>query len=282
MKQKLYLLFFLLIFDSLCMFTEFACHKCPEKQLNLNEEIKWDDLYRNEFWYELSKESLKKKNKILRKEFYNNNWNCARLHIAAAIAIGADPNIKKHKTFGDRILYLALLQNDIQLIKFLLKNNTNPNAIINILEPPLFYATTMETAQLLLDHGADPKILACDGSSLLHKLILPAYAPQLLKLFLALGLDPNHQDDLSYTPLHQLCLFLEKYEENSPQLKIKIMALLEAGADLTIKNNKNQTVDQTVDDIWQTGYTGNRFFFLDVIEEFKRSKNTLEEYDDIY
>ena len=116
------------------------------------------------------------------------------------------------------------------LIRKLLDAGANPNAIVNNTprarmregSPRIVFATALmraafaadlELVKLLLDHGADPKIISKDGETMLsaaaglafihgyHRGKSPEERLQVVKLFVELGNDVNQADDYGITPL---------------------------------------------------------------------------------
>lgn len=116
------------------------------------------------------------------------------------------------------------------LIRQLLDAGANPNAIVNNTprarmregSPRIVFATVLmraafaadlELVRLLLDRGADPKIISRDGETMVsaasglafihgyHRGKSPEERLQVVKLFVALGNDVNQPDDYGITPL---------------------------------------------------------------------------------
>jgi ankyrin repeat protein len=116
------------------------------------------------------------------------------------------------------------------LIRRLLDAGANPNALVNNTprarmregSPRIVFATALmraafaadlELVRLLLDRGADPKIISRDGETMLsaaaglafihgyHRGKPPGERLQVVKLFVELGNDVNHADDYGITPL---------------------------------------------------------------------------------
>jgi ankyrin repeat protein len=139
------------------------------------------------------------------------------------------------------------------LIRKLLDAGANPNALVNNTprarmregSPRIVFATALtraafagdlELVKLLLDRGADPKILSRDNESMLsaaaglafihgyHRGKSPEERLEVVKLFVKLGNDVNWADDYGITPLMAA--------GNYGNVPI-IQYLIEAGADLS-------------------------------------------------
>jgi uncharacterized protein len=139
------------------------------------------------------------------------------------------------------------------LIRALLAAGADPNAVVNNTprarmregSPRIVFATALmraafagdlELVKLLLDHGADPKVLSRDSETMLsaaaglafihgyHRGRPPEERLQVVKLFVELGNDVNHHDDYGITPLMAA--------GNYGNVPI-IQYLIDAGADLS-------------------------------------------------
>jgi ankyrin repeat protein len=139
------------------------------------------------------------------------------------------------------------------LIRKLLDAGANPNALVNNTprarmregSPRIVFATALmraafaadlELVKLLLDRGADPKIVSRDNETMLsaaaglafihgyHRGKSPEERLQVVKLFVELGNDVNWQDDYGITPLMAAGNF-----GNVPIVQY----LIDAGADLS-------------------------------------------------
>ena len=140
----------------------------------------------------------------------------------------------------------------LPLIRKLLDAGANPNAIVNNTprarmregSPRIVFATALmraafaadlELVKLLLEHGADPKVLSRDNETMLgaaaglgfihgyHRGKSPEERLQVVKLFVELGNDVNHHDDYGITPLMAAANF-----GNVPVIQY----LIDVGADL--------------------------------------------------
>lgn len=72
-----------------------------------------------------------------------------------------DENVAKYKTLtGNTALSEALSRNNFDLVKKLVKKGANVNQNTSSYMPPIFKASTVETASFLIDNGADYKIVS--------------------------------------------------------------------------------------------------------------------------
>ena len=140
----------------------------------------------------------------------------------------------------------------LPLVRKLLDAGANPNAIVNNTprarmregSPRIVFATALMRAafaadldlvKLLLERGADPKIISRDGETMVsaaaglafihgyHRGKSAAERLQVVKLFVELGNDVNHHDDYGITPLMAAANF-----GNVPVIQY----LIDVGADL--------------------------------------------------
>jgi uncharacterized protein len=138
------------------------------------------------------------------------------------------------------------------LIRKLLDAGANPNALVNNTprarmregSPRIVFVTALmraafaadlELVRLLLEHGADPRLVSKDGETMLsaaaglafiqgyHRGKLPAERLQVVKLFVELGNNVNQADDYGITPLMAAA--------NGGDTKL-IQYLVDVGADL--------------------------------------------------
>ena len=94
-----------------------------------------------------------------------------------------------------------------------------------------------EIVQLLLDAGANPNIVACDGSSALHQACESSVAPAVLQLLLQFGGNPNLVND---NPLLHSVLHVSNCHSPLVQQE-KIQILINAGAKVDGQNSTGTT-----------------------------------------
>ncbi|KAG2236854.1 hypothetical protein INT48_002667 [Thamnidium elegans] len=79
------------------------------------------------------------------------------------VETGVDVN--SHDQFGYTAMHAAVSYGQIDIVKYLLEKGANVNIEDFEKDTPLYVAETVEMAQLLLDHGADPKRVNEEGLS---------------------------------------------------------------------------------------------------------------------
>ena len=142
--------------------------------------------------------------------------------------------INQPNEYGWTPLYRALISNNIEAMKELLKEGADPNIANNMNETPLYQAIdndNKEAILLLLDNEANCNICKSDGNSPLH-LAIKKLAVDYIELLLNKGANPNLKNKLyQQTPLHLAI---------KSKLNISIIKLLlEYNADFTIKDKYN-------------------------------------------
>ncbi len=201
----------------------------------------------NSFWEKIAQGNQEEKDEALKiaiNDYYYKGkiWRCGRRFIAAAVEIGADPNIEY--VYGTS-LYHALSQQDYPLTKFLLNHDANPNLKIDGLDPALFNSTKITLAILLLRHNANFKAKGHYNMTLLHKVMNKRYEADLVQLYTAKGVDANASEDLfGNAPLHMLaycCQLPHSSHIDVEEVRKKVDILLAAGASLSAINREGFT-----------------------------------------
>ena len=123
-----------------------------------------DKLELTNFWKVKKQSSQDGKNKLLAKilllPYADKCRNVERLHIAATVMIGADPDTREFylKAYGSSALENACIEQDIPLASLLLKKGADPNIWTGIkILWCAFYHKNEQLARLLLSYGADPE-----------------------------------------------------------------------------------------------------------------------------
>lgn len=130
---------------------------------------------------------------------------------------------------GETPLFKAILKDNIEMAKILIKNgadifNTNYENI-----NPLTIVSSLEMAQLLIDAGFDVSITDDRGNTLLHHAEGLNMRVPMTKLLILNGADVNARNENGNTPLHM-------------QFSYDIIkALIEAGADPNAINSRGET-----------------------------------------
>lgn len=168
--------------------------------------------------------------------FYNNEMTILELLIKYL-------NDCSNKTkYGDTILHKAVLSLRPQIVKLLIERCNNIDDINNKGESPLFlalktldynkkdYNIIYENINLLLDAGANIKLIDKFGSSVLHNLAWGNNGndTKIANLLIKRGADVNHRNNDGLTPLHVAVL--------AGRIKL-IEFLLKNGADPSAMTN---------------------------------------------
>ncbi|KAI9365638.1 kinase-like domain-containing protein [Pilaira anomala] len=74
-------------------------------------------------------------------------------------------DVNSHDQFGYTAMHAAVSYGQLDIVKYLLEKGANVNIEDFEKDTPLYVAETVEMAQLLLDHGADPKRVNEEGLS---------------------------------------------------------------------------------------------------------------------
>jgi hypothetical protein len=118
---------------------------------------------------------------------------------------GADINVEPESV---HLLYSAISQNNIYLVKKLFEHNANPN--IKSCIPPFFMSRTIEMTQLCIDNGADIHKNDSLGQNVLW---YAAGNLNLLKFYLKQGVNPEQLDKYNNSCLlHRYHISLESME----------------------------------------------------------------------
>jgi ankyrin repeat protein len=101
-------------------------------------------------------------------------------------------------------LHLASGNGHLELVKLLLENGANPNAVNESNDTPLHKAVEngyLDLVKLLLENGANPNAVGESNNTPLHKAAANGDL-DLVGLLLENGANPNAVGELNYTPLH--------------------------------------------------------------------------------
>lgn len=159
----------------------------------------------------------------------------------------------------------ACIDLDVNKIEALLKQGADPNyfasadydgpqlAPLNVIATHRFnsFSESYEALNLLLSYDANPNSIDLEGNTALHSYTKHAYRwgcdSDFISLLLDYSADLNMQNDKGDTPAHNLISVLSN-EHNSVfgfECASEILTqLTQAGADLTIKNAQNESVQE--------------------------------------
>ena len=159
---------------------------------------------------------------------------------------GAEVN-NSHEHSGASPLMIAVKKENEELVKVLLEAGADPN-----------YRTFKKRIEYDYEWSAgffmnQVKRKTRDESTVLHKVVWLGM-PNIVRLLLEKGADPNAQDENGYTSLHTS---MTKKQEGA-QLEITNM-LLEAGADVSIRNNEYETPYDTQKAYKVSSFIGKHF-----------------------
>lgn len=167
-------------------------------------------------------------------------------------------------TYGNTALAIAVKNNSKELVKLLLKYNTNANDVVysihGAFKPLIMLAQDTEMAQLLIDRGALVDAKDSQGNNVLHYKSNAA----LVEMFIKLGADVNAKNDEGDAPIHVAYPYTQALNiliangadinatDNGGQTALikaardsssvsSIEALLLAGANIDVRDNKGRT-----------------------------------------
>lgn len=170
----------------------------------LNEERLMNNFYR-ELKGKSPEEHQKTAKEILSLKFTDNGYALYRYHVAALVMAGIDSDTISDKNFNQTLLHNAALEDDYGLCLFLLQRKADPNKDSDC-GPVLFNCKTVKIAQLMLDHGADPKVNRCHGETLLHQVAgrSMSYETELISLYRSRGVSVFSVDSHNGTAVYAL------------------------------------------------------------------------------
>ncbi len=156
----------------------------------------------------------------------------------------------RYKPLIDKIFEAALSREDLPLAKDLFKHGAYPNE--RIARGPFLGVRTVPMLDLLISHGVDIDKTGCN-LPIVHNAVAYDSPKFLERLLQCPGVNVNARSnpgrmkdvfewrqDFEDTPLHvwaKLC----PWESRFPGIQKKLMILIRAGADVTLKNSKNHT-----------------------------------------
>lgn len=203
----------------------------------------------------MNKEEL---NKMLFDACKENDYKKAK----EAIELGAD--IKYKDDTEAMLLIITSRNNNIDILKLLLKNGANVNAKDNFGRTPLHgiafwcnekefknkYGSIIMTAGFLLENGADINAKDNCGKTPLHEVVTIDFILCLTEFLIKNGADINAKDYFGRTPLH---------EAVSYHMFEAIKLLIEKGADVNAKTLHGDNVLDILHGHWECGFVDEQF-----------------------
>ena len=238
----------------------------------------------NNFWEKMAQCDQGKKDEVLKKimlkSYDNYQRQCQRRFIAAAVCIGANPDVLEYGNFGDRPLSQSTLMQDYLLTELLLKHGAYPNLKVDFYSPALFLAENKKLAELLLRYGAN---VNDRGGKFKHTILCKVsfdsdHEVNLIQLYIDAGANVNEVTDQEGNTLLHL-LALDYCLLGSKKVLEKAQILLAAGADLEIANKEGKTVIAFCNDTIANcnGLTGKNPRRKELLEEkCKRAQSLLK------
>ena len=144
--------------------------------------------------------------------------------------------------FGSAPLLDAKInEQSLKILKESLQNGAALNRAYANGTYPVFLIKDVDSAQILKEAGADFKVLAKDGSSLLHQTL----SKPLFEFFLKAGVDPKTINDSGNTPL----FYVDAKSPNSEDARSIVKQLLDAGTDAKVVNKEHRNALFGINDV---------------------------------
>ena len=149
---------------------------------------------------------------------------------------------------GSSPLHLAAKMNRLDVVKVLLDLGADPKMVNDDGHSVLHFAVApghLEMANLLIKEGADPNAVNCGGHTVLHLALagldeLTETRRNMLKFLLDAGADPRAKDKTGRTPLH-LAASIWPRAKSEEIFGDVLRQLVIAGADCNIKDSQGRT-----------------------------------------
>lgn len=178
------------------------------------------------------------------------SWHVQRLLIVEAIDAGAHIDHPVEHIHGNMVtaLYIAVIHADTELIKYLIQKSANANLELYDNSTIFSYVDSLSVAQCLVACGVKPfERAGTIFGGLLHGLMQPVpQAVELMQFYLEQGANPNLPDWSGDTPFHALARKCSEYKEYEELFQKKVVLLVQAGADATIKNSEGKTAQEVL------------------------------------
>ncbi len=154
----------------------------------------------------------------------------------ADLLLAAGGNINATVSGGVHIMYYSVFYPQAAKVKWFLDHGVDPTKVkaSDNGQTFLFDAGNAEIAEMLIDHGVDPKARAKDGTTALHWVCMfGRNAAETARVLLKHGADPNARSDSGVTPL--------MWAKDGATVDV----LIEYGADIHAKTRDGQPVLDT-------------------------------------
>jgi len=148
-------------------------------------------------------------------------------------------SLRDLKNTGD-IFAIAIYNNNIEAIEWLIDNHVSPNAKDTDRDPMLYlaicYDESGQIAKLLIERGAEVNIRNLDGKTPLH-VALPRCETNIIKFLLKKGADVNMRDRYNHSTIDKVFINCDRDNAKiiiSEDVRLKSLSLLiEHGAEVT-------------------------------------------------
>ncbi|CAB0031727.1 unnamed protein product [Trichogramma brassicae] len=192
---------------------------------------------------------------------YTDESGCTHFHIAVKykcnhvvekfLELGQDPNVRVRKT-GDLPLHLALSQDDIEMVKLLLRNGADPN-LSNYAGSTLHlicnkHSLNMNLLNILIELSHDKylplRVYTADrlGNKPLH-LAIECQNKEMIEWLLRNGANPNFTNNDGLTPLHVICMKSD-YNNDLAEIFFNVNKEVNRVVKVDKRDNKDRTALQ--------------------------------------
>ena len=155
-----------------------------------------------------------------------------------------DANVSLGSITEDNALHRAIRNNNIDDVKVLLLNGSDPNTPNDEINTPLGQAILfvdeevkqIELVELLISKGADIHMKGMEGRTVLHMAVEKGKV-KTAAFLLNEGINPNSQDDYNNSPLHDAIWFIDDEDKQKEILDL----LISSGADIHLRGHGGKT-----------------------------------------
>lgn len=141
-------------------------------------------------------------------------------------------------------LLLALGDDDVTEAGRLISTGADPVRANAQGMTALMYVESEAMARMLVEHGAAPDCRDNRGNTVLHYAVVKDKAPELIRYFTALGINPNQPNDQGVLPAANAAMYFYETERANGAASAEWVfgALAEGGADLDARSAGGQTL----------------------------------------